>query len=206
MQFFFFLPQQCNMMLSVFIDRVMCLVRFEALRSFHQCCIQTASKESKSKNKCIIEFTLHTWMKYLFFWFLMKNAGLLQRSVCVRVCARVCMCVRSTLPMAVWWMHDKTLLGVPVDSVAWLQDPLQTLRSITLLCTAPLIQLHWSPPQQIDSRRAQPSHQHRFHSVEISHLMPSGEFTWFDLGSDKKTHIRMCHLCFVQHKHVICHD
>lgn len=40
----------------------------------------------------------------------------------------------------------RLLPGVPVDGVAGLLDPPQTLRSITLLCTAPFIKPRYSPP------------------------------------------------------------
>lgn len=148
------------MMVSVFIGRRGVWCSLKLCGRFISVVLKTVSKESKSKNKCIIEFTLRTWM---IFFFLMKNAAYLQRCVCV--------CV---------WEPDtpNSSLDLPVDNVAWLLDPLQTLRSITLLWTAPFIQLQWSPPQQIDSWSAQPSPQHRIRSVETSLLMPYGEFSW----------------------------
>lgn len=42
-------------------------VWFEDQWLFHLSCIENASKGSKSKSKCLIEFTLNTCMKYLFF-------------------------------------------------------------------------------------------------------------------------------------------
>lgn len=77
-------------------------MRFEALWSFHQRCIQTASKESKSKNKCIIEFTLHTWMKYLFFLIPHEKCRLIAE-------VHMCLCVSEAvmLPAAARWMCDK---------------------------------------------------------------------------------------------------
>lgn len=109
-------------------------LQFEALHPFHQPFIQSASKGSESKSKRMIEYTLHTWMKYLSFGSLLK-----MQASCRRVCRYHLCFLLSTLPAAVSWAHDETRR---VDRVAGLQDPPQTFRSITLLCAAPFIKLH----------------------------------------------------------------
>ena len=120
--------------------------------------------------------------------------------VCVCVCVSVCACVHAR--------YSNASLVDPwyVNTLAYLQNALQTLRSITLLCTThcPFIQLHWSPLQRGDSERAL-----LLTSALLSLLVPSEEFSrhwiytwrsnllhrlyWFRLEY-KYTYKRNCHL------------
>lgn len=77
---------------------------FSLLLSAHQSCIHITSKEMESKSKCIIEFTLHTWMKYLFF--------------------------ESSWKMQLRCVRGYVILCVAVSTVAWYQDALQTFRGM----------------------------------------------------------------------------
>lgn len=137
--------------------------------------VSSASYSNCLKGKQIKE-QMHNWIyithldEIFIFWFLMKNAVVLQRSVCVFVC------VDTLTP--VWLVHDTTLLSVPVNTVAWLQDTLQTVRSITLLCTAhcPSFSYTLVSCSRLTHRKLSSSHQHWFHLIEISLLMPSEEF------------------------------
>lgn len=61
---------------------------FSLLLSAHQSCIHITSKEMVSKSKCIIEFTLHTWMKYLFIYLIPHEKC--SRGVCVWICYSLC--------------------------------------------------------------------------------------------------------------------
>lgn len=133
----FFRTQPCNMMFGASIEGRRGL-RFEALRLFHQWFIPSASKESESKSK------MHNWIyithldEIFIFWLLIKNPGLLQ-DVSAVICARF---VLDTASSSFGGCMIRLLPGVPVDGVAGLLDPPQTLRSITLLCTSPFIKPH----------------------------------------------------------------
>lgn len=95
------------------------LLQTEALPSAHQSCIHSTSKEWESKNKCKIEFTLHTWMKYLFF----DTSWKMQLFVCE--------CAAHQLGV---WQY--AVPCVAVSTLAWHQDALQTFRSMRLSRTA----------------------------------------------------------------------
>ncbi len=145
-------------------------MRFEALLSFHQHCIETTSKESKSKSKCIIEFTLHTWMKYLF----CDSSWKMQACCsCLCVCAQAGMCVKSQFggcmigPRLYWMCQSMTPEHPAVPRI----DNITLCRPLHSAALKP-------PGSRLTCWELSPSRLRCFYLVEISLLMPSEEFAW----------------------------
>lgn len=171
-----------------------------------------------------IKEQMHNWIyithldEIFIFWFLMKNAGLLQRSVCVCVCLRP-RCSRRQLggcairTSRCGSQYRSLTPGPPAGS----QVDNITLHRPHYSATLKSPAADW-PTESATLTTAPISL-----GGDSFLLMPSGAFTrcWphtedlicckdFDLFSEKKTHTggRTCHLYSVQqslqHKHVIC--
>lgn len=141
------LTPHCNTMYSVFIDGLgggWCGLK--PLLWFHQRSFQTASKESKSNNKCIIEFKSNTWMKYLFFDSSCKKS--------VRACAHVCVCACTNGNLVGAW-YEFTHYASRYRSLTPGHPAASQIDSITLSFSSAL---HISRPHNGRSRL-----QHRLH-------------------------------------------
>lgn len=148
--------QQCYMMFSVFIDRQGAV--------WSPAVVSSALYSNCLKGKGIKE-QMHNWIyithldEIFIFWFLMKNAAVLQKSVCVRLG---------------WLVHGMALVCVVVDNRSLTPGrPADfQINNIILYHLMPFIQLHWSSCSRLTHKELW------FHLVEISLLMLCDKFAW----------------------------
>lgn len=111
---------------------VLCFVLIdEVVDAVWSCAVVSSALHSNCLKGEGIKEQMHNWIyithldEIFLFWLLIKKCS---------CSAEVCVCVNAHTPVQL--VHGRTLVRTPVDAVAGLQDALQTLRSITLSCTA----------------------------------------------------------------------